>query len=97
MSDDKHKERIATLEKAIKDIEHPKSKWSISLEFIIACVVPFIFLLSILIANPSYFQTDDGSRNFRKIFIWFGVILAVCLVAFGGWYWYSGGKVVALF
>jgi len=100
MSTDKHKERIETLQKAIDDIEGKSSTKMVSLELIVAIAVPILFLIGILVINPSFFQHTDGgdtSRDFKKIVMWTIGIGIASFAGFGFWYWYTGGKMVMLF
>lgn len=98
-SEEKIKMNTARLEAALKEAEKPKSRGFISLELIAAATVPILFLVVVLIMNPVYFQRegpDAGSRNFSKIMYWTLGLAVASAVAFGGWYWYRGGKLMVL-
>jgi hypothetical protein len=97
---DKLQARSAYLSSLIDEAEKPKKGGFVSLELIAAATVPILFLVVVLIMNPVYFQRsegpDAGSRNFSKMMYWTLGLAVVSAVAFGGWYWYKGGKLMVL-
>lgn len=98
MTEAKHKERIAALQKAIDEIERPKT--TISIELIAAIAIPLVFLISVLVINPSFFQREENgetSRNFKRIILWTLGIAVASFAGFGFWYWYRDGKLITLF